>query len=63
MSPSQIYEHIFAPGFSTTQQVTNVSGRGVGMDVVHTNIELIGGSIDVRSEEGRSSVSPCPSST
>ena len=35
--------------------MTNVSGRGVGMDVVRTNIELIGGSIDVRSEEGRGS--------
>jgi two-component system chemotaxis sensor kinase CheA len=55
MSSSQIYKYIFAPGFSTAQQVTNVSGRGVGMDVVRTNIELIGGSIDVRSEEGRGS--------
>ena len=55
MSPAQIFKFIFAPGFSTAQTVTNVSGRGVGMDVVRTNIELIGGSIDVRSEEGRGS--------
>ncbi len=38
---------VFAPGFSTAEKVTNVSGRGVGMDVVKTNIEKIGGSIDV----------------
>ena len=38
---------IFAPGFSTAEQVTSVSGRGVGMDVVKTNIEAIGGSLDV----------------
>ncbi len=38
---------IFAPGFSTAEKITNVSGRGVGMDVVKTNIEKIGGSIDV----------------
>jgi two-component system chemotaxis sensor kinase CheA len=40
---------IFAPGFSTAAQVTNVSGRGVGMDVVRTNIEKIGGSVDIQS--------------
>jgi two-component system chemotaxis sensor kinase CheA len=39
---------IFAPGFSTAEKVTNVSGRGVGMDVVKTNIEKIGGTVDVR---------------
>ena len=55
MTSSQIYKFIFAPGFSTAAQVTNVSGSGVGMDVVRTNIELIGGSIDVKSEEGRGS--------
>jgi two-component system, chemotaxis family, sensor kinase CheA len=38
---------IFAPGFSTAEHVTNVSGRGVGMDVVRTNIERIGGTVDV----------------
>ena len=41
---------IFAPGFSTAEKVTNVSGRGVGMDVVKTNIEKIGGTIDVQSK-------------
>ncbi|MFT7486238.1 MAG: two-component system chemotaxis sensor kinase CheA [Candidatus Paceibacteria bacterium] len=43
---------IFAPGFSTAAKVTNVSGRGVGMDVVRTNIENIGGSVDISSVEG-----------
>lgn len=43
---------VFAPGFSTAAAVTNVSGRGVGMDVVKTNIEKIGGSIDLSSEPG-----------
>jgi two-component system chemotaxis sensor kinase CheA len=52
MSPVQLQRFIFAPGFSTAEAVTSVSGRGVGMDVVRTNIELIGGSIDVHSQEG-----------
>ncbi len=43
---------IFAPGFSTAAKVTNVSGRGVGMDVVKTNIEKIGGTVDVHSTIG-----------
>jgi two-component system chemotaxis sensor kinase CheA len=43
---------IYAPGFSTTTTVTNVSGRGVGMDVVKTNIEKIGGTVDIRSRTG-----------
>jgi two-component system chemotaxis sensor kinase CheA len=43
---------IFLPGFSTAQKVTNVSGRGVGMDVVKTNIEKIGGTVDVQSDLG-----------
>jgi two-component system chemotaxis sensor kinase CheA len=45
---------IFAPGFSTAEAVTNVSGRGVGMDVVRTNIEKIGGAVDVASTPGAS---------
>ena len=45
-------ELIFLPGFSTAETVTNVSGRGVGMDVVKTNIESIGGTVDVDSEPG-----------
>lgn len=53
MSEAQIAKFIFHPGFSTAKQVTAVSGRGVGMDVVKTNIELIGGTIEIRSEEGR----------
>ena len=44
---------IFCPGFSTAAQVTNVSGRGVGMDVVKTNIEKIGGTVDVQSRPGQ----------
>ncbi|MCF6344428.1 MAG: chemotaxis protein CheW [Devosiaceae bacterium] len=52
MSDAQIHKYIFHPGFSTAEKVTAVSGRGVGMDVVRTNIELIGGSIDLKSAEG-----------
>jgi len=44
---------IFMPGLSTAEKVTNVSGRGVGMDVVKTNIERIGGTVDVQSAAGR----------
>ena len=44
--------YIFKPGFSTAQSVTTVSGRGVGMDVVRTNIEKMGAIIDIRSEQG-----------
>jgi two-component system, chemotaxis family, sensor kinase CheA len=53
MSEAQIAKHIFHPGFSTAAEVTAVSGRGVGMDVVKTNIELIGGTIEIRSEPGK----------
>ncbi len=53
MSEAQIQRFIFAAGFSTAAQVTNMSGRGVGMDVVRTNIEQIGGSIDLQSEVGK----------
>lgn len=53
MSEAQIHRFIFAPGFSTAAAVTNLSGRGVGMDVVKTNIELIGGSIELSSIEGQ----------
>jgi two-component system chemotaxis sensor kinase CheA len=52
LSESQIHKFIFAPGFSTAAQVTNISGRGVGMDVVRNNIDQIGGTIDVRSVAG-----------
>ncbi len=49
MSEAQVHKFIFAAGFSTAAKITSVSGRGVGMDVVRTNIDLIGGTIDVKS--------------
>src|SRR5437868_6812851 len=49
MTEAQIHKFIFAPGFSTAAAVTSVSGRGVGMDVVRTNIDQIGGIIDIKS--------------
>ena len=55
MSDQQIYQLIFKPGFSTAEKVTSVSGRGVGMDVVKTNIEKIGGTIELNSVWGRGS--------
>ncbi len=48
-----IFNMIFLPGFSTAEKVTNVSGRGVGMDVVRTNVEKIGGTVDVQSAAGK----------
>jgi two-component system, chemotaxis family, sensor kinase CheA len=48
----ELYQLIFLPGFSTAAQITNVSGRGVGMDVVKTNIERIGGTVDLASHPG-----------
>ncbi len=53
MSEREAAQMILLPGFSTAEQLTSVSGRGVGMDVVKTNIERIGGSIDVQSQPGR----------
>jgi two-component system chemotaxis sensor kinase CheA len=53
MSEAQIAKFIFHPGFSTAKAVTAVSGRGVGMDVVKTNIELIGGTVEIASEHGK----------
>ena len=53
MSDQQIQQYIFKAGFSTAAKVTSVSGRGVGMDVVRTNIEKIGGTIELRSQEGK----------
>ncbi len=55
MSAREVIQLIFLPGFSTAGQVTNVSGRGVGMDVVKTRIEAIGGSVDVMSNKGSGS--------
>ena len=53
MSEHEIINLIFLPGFSTAAKVTSVSGRGVGMDVVKTNIEKIGGTVDVQSKFGQ----------
>ena len=55
MSELQIQKFIFHPGFTTATEVTSVSGRGVGMDVVRANIELIGGSIELKSAAGEGS--------
>lgn len=53
MSARELINLIFLPGFSTAEKVTNISGRGVGMDVVKTNIEKISGNIELRSELGK----------
>ena len=53
MSEREALDLLFLPGFSTAQKVTKVSGRGVGMDVVKTNIEKIGGSVDIQSSLGK----------
>jgi len=53
LSPEEIDNLIFAPGFSTAQTVTSVSGRGVGMDVVRQNVKDLGGRITIESEEGK----------
>lgn len=55
MTDSEALRLIFAPGFSTAAEITDVSGRGVGMDVVKTNIEQLGGTVDVESEAGTGS--------
>jgi two-component system chemotaxis sensor kinase CheA len=52
MSDADVWQLIFAPGFSTAETVTDVSGRGVGMDVVKRNITAMGGTIDIRSAKG-----------
>lgn len=52
MSDAEVWQLIFQPGFSTADQITDVSGRGVGMDVVRRNIENIRGKVDVTSETG-----------
>lgn len=55
MSDKQILELIFMPGFSTAEKLTDISGRGVGMDVVRRNIQSLGGNIDIISELGKGS--------
>ena len=55
-SDREVFNLIFEPGFSTAKVVTDVSGRGVGMDVVKKNIELLRGTVEIRSEKGKGSV-------
>ncbi|HXS22216.1 MAG TPA: chemotaxis protein CheA [Steroidobacteraceae bacterium] len=55
LTETEIYELIFVPGFSTAEKTTDLSGRGVGMDVVRRNVKELGGKIDVKSEPGRGS--------
>lgn len=52
LSDHQLLRFIFEPGFSTAEKITNISGRGVGMDVVRSNIEAIGGTVDLSSVHG-----------
>ena len=56
LSDERIYELIFRAGFSTAEQVSDVSGRGVGMDVVKRNINDLDGSVEIKSEQGKGSV-------
>ncbi|PAQ15902.1 chemotaxis protein CheA [Bacillaceae bacterium SAOS 7] len=56
LSDKQIYELILASGFSTAEQVSDISGRGVGLDVVKTTIESLGGSISIDANEGKGSI-------
>jgi len=55
LSNEQIYDMIFQPGFSTAQEVSDVSGRGVGMDVVRRNIQALNGSVEISSTSGKGS--------
>ena len=55
LSDSQVFDLLFEPGFSTAKEVSDISGRGVGMDVVKRNIQALGGRIQVDSEEGKGS--------
>jgi two-component system, chemotaxis family, sensor kinase CheA len=53
LTDRELLQLIFLPGFSTAEKVTNVSGRGVGMDVVRTNVEKIGGKVEIESRPGK----------
>jgi two-component system, chemotaxis family, sensor kinase CheA len=55
LTDTEIYELIFVPGFSTADKTTDLSGRGVGMDVVRRNVKELGGKVEVKSEPGRGS--------
>jgi two-component system chemotaxis sensor kinase CheA len=54
LGPREVESFVFRPGFSTAAKVTNISGRGVGLDVVRANVESLGGSIELQSEPGES---------
>lgn len=56
LSDQEVYRFIFEPGFSTSEKVTDLSGRGVGMDVVQKGIDALRGNIEIRSEEGKGTV-------
>ena len=56
LSDDQIWPLIFKPGFSTAEKITDISGRGVGMDVVKRNIETLGGTVTIKTVEGRGTV-------
>ena len=56
LSESRIHELIFHPGFSTAEEVSDISGRGVGMDVVRKNILRLGGNIEIKSKQGQGSI-------
>ncbi len=56
LGESELIRFLFEPGFSTAQKVTEVSGRGVGMDVVRSNVEKLGGTVELTSERGKGSV-------
>jgi two-component system chemotaxis sensor kinase CheA len=56
LSDDQIWPLIFKPGFSTAEKITDISGRGVGMDVVKRNIEALGGTVTIKTVEGRGTV-------
>jgi two-component system chemotaxis sensor kinase CheA len=53
LTDEQVFDFIFQPGFSTAERVTEISGRGIGLDVVKRNVGLLGGSITIQSEHGR----------
>jgi two-component system chemotaxis sensor kinase CheA len=55
LTDEQVHDLIFMPGFSTAEQLSDVSGRGVGMDVVRRNIKALGGTVEVKSEAGKGS--------
>ena len=55
LTDEEVFQYIFAPGFSTAEVLTDISGRGVGMDVVKRNIQKLHGKVEIESEPGRGS--------